>query len=222
MADDLHNNDLEILHHRIDEVPEHARYHAKKGFESLGTVTAAQFERFTAEYFGAVEKGELLESDKVAATLELDQRFLPDALFATSLTMGALADLSATAEDLLNIGEGKIFESRDAPVVRSLADQVIARRDSIQSGMRRSSIAASVITSFQSIVFEVDLRIRFDEENAVKDGAPVAIVSIRTDAEDDFIFQMDVDDVRRVIKRLEDVEKKLKIGGALVAELSKA
>lgn len=62
---------------------------------------------------------------------------------------------------------------------------------------------------------------RFGDDDELVDGAPVAIIALRTDTEDDFIFQMDADDLRRTIKRLEDTERKLRSGGKIIDRLIK-
>ena len=103
------NTDVEILVHRFDELPEHVRYHAKRGFGTLRSVSEEAFAQFKAAYLDAVANGEVLDAETVDKILQVDERISSDAVLATSISMGAVADLSVGTEDFVEAGRCKIF-----------------------------------------------------------------------------------------------------------------
>jgi hypothetical protein len=221
MANEPPKTDREILSHRIDEVPEHVRYHARNGFKILSSVPNDQFERFGRDYFDAVERGAVLESDIISATLEIDRKYVSDVTLATALAMGALADLTASSADFVEAGKNKIFDPNDEAIVLALGNEIVRRRTSLKGAFERSQISSSILPAFAGIFIEIDLRIRFSDKEDLIGGAPVAIVGLKTDTDDDLIFQMDADDLRRTIKRLEEAERRLRAGTSMIEQLIK-
>ena len=215
------NKDHEFLDHRIGQLPDHVRYHAKNGFKILGAITNRQLDDFLRAYFSAAEAGGVLDSETVDRILELDERHSSDAVLAISLAMGAVTDLSVSPDDFLDVGRDKVFDSADQKIVKRLLIELIERRAALRETLERSSIAEAILPSYQTSTVEIDLRLRFDDEENVTGGAAVAIIGIKTDIEDSFYFQLGPDELRRFIKRLEEGEGKLRASGKLLSGLLK-
>jgi hypothetical protein len=201
--------DREVLKHRLEQLPDHIRYHAKNGFSNLRDITAEQYEKFLAAYFAAAEGAGSLESEALAGVLGLDERQASDVVLACSLTAGAVTDLQVTADDFLDAARERVFEPAHEDAVRTLVGSLIGRRSALREAIERSSVANAILPTFQSSAVEIDLRLRFGDDGAVSGGTLVAIVGIRTDIEDDFYFQLSPEELRRLTKRLNEAVGRL-------------
>jgi hypothetical protein len=126
--------------------------------------------------------------------------------------------LSVSVDEFLETGRGKVFDVADEAIVSKLANAVVDKRTSLREAIERSSLANAILPTYQSSALEIDLRLRFDDQEKVVGGAPVAILGLRTDIEDDFYCQMSLADVRRLLKRLEEAEARLRAGARMLSE----
>jgi hypothetical protein len=209
MSDASDATDLEILRHRVQELPDHITYHSKRGFSILHDVDKDVFHNFLEVYLQSIERGELVDGALAQDKLKIDKRLVSDAVLATSLATSAVADLQISADSFIDLATGKIFAPEHSEIARYVVSEALGRREGLKAAIQRSSLTNAVLPAFQALSAEIDLRVRFNDDMSILDSAPVAILGLRKDVGEDTFFQMDRDDVNRIVKQMTDLLSKL-------------
>jgi hypothetical protein len=69
--------------------------------------------------------------------------------------------------------------------------------------MDASSLANAVLPSFRGLWVEVDLRLKFSDDGALKDSVPIAVLYVDTDTQDPLSFQASRYDLGLMIEKLQ-------------------
>lgn len=219
------SNDLQLaretLKHRLRDLPDKIRPHVKMGFHLLAKATPDQRNQFLGYLLDITEKGENLDRDLAVKIVGLDSHTINDVLSTIAMVISATVDSDVSTNDFIEFGRGAVFEEVDQEVARQVVDFVISRRAPLEAGMKDSALANSVLPSFQGIWIEVDLRLRFENDNqSVSSGVAIAVCNLKTDSTDDVWFQMSASDVDDLIDKLKKVSSQLKAAETVATRMA--
>lgn len=212
----------ETLKHRLEALPEKMRPHIRMGFHLLSRATPEQRSKFLEYILDITENGENLDRDQAIKLTGLDSHTISDVLSTVAMVIGTTVDTDIDADDFVTFGKEVVFDQVDSDAAYELAEYVINRRAALNLGMKNSALSNSILPSFVSLAVEVDMRIRFDDDSDVPSGGvALAVCNLRTDCTDDIWFQLDLNDVKELIHKLEILEKQLKVADSLSANMLK-
>lgn len=200
----------ETLKHRLEGLSDKIKAHIIMGFHLLSRSDQQNRSNLLQHLLDTTERGDNLDRDRVIEITGLDNHTVSDVLSAIAMVIGMTVDTSISEEDFILFGNNIVFNDEDKDIAREVVSSVISRRSALNDGMKRSDLANSVLPSFQSLIAEVDLRIRFEGDEDTPTGAvAVAVCNLKTDCTDDIWFQIDIKGVKELIKQFEIIAKQL-------------
>jgi len=196
----------------IADLPESVLARIRRGFEISSRLSESERRSAVLKFLDSFERsGENLESDwldKIATITPNDANAL---LTALSVAVGILSQTDDGAEDFLLAGRGKLFDEATAPPTREIATLITGERPRLTQTIARRTLSAETLPALDRFDVSVDFRFRFDKDDTIVTGVPVAIVHIDTDAPPELFLQMSRGDVEMVIDKLNTVLRQMAV-----------
>lgn len=210
--------DQETLKHRLAEMPASARPHIRMGYHLLSRLPQKQLEDLRDYVLTSMQTSREIDSVKGEQLSGLNEHTIHDALTALMFTIASVVDLDVSTDDFLRSLPNEILSQEDAAVAQFILSGLDTKKNELKSAFDKSAIANAILPSFKNISFESELRVRFDRENNLSHVVPIGIFYLSTDCDDDIYFQADIDDVERLLKKLQDIKVKLEILSSVKVE----
>lgn len=218
MPGEITSIDVQTLRHRIDEVPSSILPHIRMGFKLLSQGDISKRDALITSLLDAFEANQNFDSRAAAATLGVPENAIGDVLAAISLSVGAVLDLDVDSESYIDSGKGKLFDAEYSSTATDLITRILNRKPKLKDAADRGSLANAVLPSFGSLSYQIDVRLRFDDNNLIIKSVPVAVLSIGTDCDETLYFQATVDDVTKMIDRLTTALSRLTAANGITLE----
>lgn len=181
--------DVRTLRHRINGLPDDLVDHLKMGFDLLSQTSPDRRKTLMSAFLSTYADGTNVERREGARILDVPENVAGDALAAVSFMIGVLSDLEVSADDFVNAATDKVLDDHES-LVKELASAIIAERDELKTSSEQRELANSVLPSFRGFDYEIDLRIKFTEDNKVSSRVPVLVGWVKTDVADDLWLQV--------------------------------
>lgn len=201
--------DRERLLERLDRLPEDLQPRLRMGFRKLSALDANKRTQLANEVLLRMGEGYSPHLGEIAIAMGVDRTEVGDAIVAATLLFGLLFDLNMATKEFLDITESKLFSESDRVVVSELVGFANQNKTVLKNSVTEGAIARSVLPSFSRFEVELDVRIKFDGDKFER-SVPVAVAFIDTDSENQRLwFQLQRSDMRRIISRLQEVERQM-------------
>jgi hypothetical protein len=210
------------LRSRIDELPQGFLVRVRAGFRDLtGVERARRSEALTALVDKFAKRATVSNTD-LGRRLGVAPPTAAGIIAAVSFVFGAVVDLDVTPGDFVSLGRGKVFEEGADEAADELAQIVVGSRARLKDQLEESTLAGAVLPSLSSFGIEVDLRLKFSETDELVRTAPVAVMHVDTDGENQEMWlQLNRADVAALIVQLEIVRKRMDIAADLLKQAPK-
>lgn len=195
----------EQLARRVAGYPGEAFGFFKGGFAAAAALQESTRRQVLAEVIDNIRRGvRRLQGSALASVTGLSDRDSEQLASAYSLVIGLLADSSATPDEFVDAGKGKLFKDEHVEVAREVAAAICGARGEISSSIEKTQLAGQVLPSLSEFEATVDIRLKI-VDGQVKLSVPVAVVHIDTDAGGQEIWiQLTRGDIDEVIKKLSE------------------
>jgi hypothetical protein len=148
--------------------------------------------------------GRQVRGSLLAPVTNLSERESEQLASAYSLVIGLLVDSSATPEEFIEAGRGRLFTEQYEGIAKSIATAICAIRDEIKPILERAQLAGQVLPSLTGFDVALDVRVRV-LDRTVANYVPIVVVHIGTDAtSDDLWLQLSRSDIDDLITKLSD------------------
>ena len=145
-----------------------------------------------------------IEAEKAQAISELNRQTVGDALTAATFAIAATLDLDVSQQDFVEFAPNDVLSREDTESAKDILAGLADRRDEVKQALETASLARTVLPSFRQLSIQIDLRLKFSDDGTIEKSVPVSICSLDTDVQgDDVFFQAELDDIERMIEKLE-------------------
>jgi hypothetical protein len=197
----------------VADFPDRVKAASRRGFSLASKLPESDRERLIREFVTQLQDGGVgIPIAPIARALGMPNSQAAELVTAMSLVSGLLGSEGYSAEDVLTGGESQLFDTSNATVARAIVVSILQHAGkSFQSDFERRTLATENLPSLTSFDVTVDLRLKIENEE-VKDGVPVAIVHIDTDAANrELWLQLTRGDVKTLIDTLTDAQKRMEV-----------
>jgi hypothetical protein len=194
---------VEELARRISDYPERSLPFFRGAFSIASTLADDVREKVLAELIESLRSGRrIFDGNQFIAATGLGERDAEQLASALSLVIGLISESSATPDEFVVAGRGRLFDAADEPVAKSIAISICDRRTEISEVVERAQLVASVLPSLAAFDIAVDLRLRF-VDGTLRSSVPACVVRISTDTNSQEIWlQMSRGDLQDLIAKL--------------------
>ena len=195
---------LKSLRHRLDEIPEDIIGHLRMGFELLSDVGAPVRTAMMQAFLAKMADGSVPSLKEGSATSGLPESVVGDAMAAISFAFSLLTDLSVTSDDFVELGTDRLFSVGHTAAAREVAQTALKDKDAIQASADVSKVANAILPSFRNFDYQLDVRVKFSDDNEVIKQVPVLIGYISTDVEEYLCLQFTEASARKLKNKLDE------------------
>lgn len=213
MTDEGLTLDQESLRHRLNELPADVRPHVKRGFRLLTRIGSNRRARLRDYIVTSMASSQDIETKRAEEISELNAHTVGDVLTASTFAIAATLDLDVSQEDFVRFAPRDILLEEDVQSVHDILTGIGNHREQLKRALEISSLANSVLPTIRGLSLQIDLRVQFDGDSSlIGNTVPLAICCLLTDVdEDDLYFQADIEDVEKMIKKLEEAQSRMKL-----------
>jgi hypothetical protein len=195
----------------IAELPERLLPRIRGGFDILAGMSESERRSVVLKFLDSLERSSELEADWLDSVLTIGASDASALLTSVSVAVGILSQSSDGPADFLAAGRAELFSDGAAPAALDIASLITQQRTRIKQALTRRTLSAETLPSLESFDVSVDFRFRFDKENKIESGVPVAIVHIDTDVHPELYLQMSHSDIEMVIEKLNTTLKQMSV-----------
>lgn len=207
------------LSKEIAELPDRAKSAVRRGFEVAAALPEADRDRISEMVIQALlNESERVDEENIADAIGIGRVDAARLATAYMLTIGLLTQRAVSSEEFVTATRNALFGPSEEGVVLQFVQSVVSNRLALETSRARARLASAVLPSLEHLSVAVDLRIEFDDDQ-IKTVAPVAIVRIDTDLEDQtLIIQLSKFDVGLIIDQLTKIQKQMSLAESAVTD----
>lgn len=198
----------ESLSQAFSQIPEDVRAIFRQGFSVIANLRDDKRDLLIAYAVDALDQGITSATDELRSRMELSGPEVDAALGSMLLLTSSVSHPAGRIGDDVKTGllKAQLVDVEDQPKLETTISVLKSRGAELASRMARSGLADRVFPAYRGIQTAVDLRV---QGGKVRLAVPVAMIRIGTDEEKEFQFQINLGNLRRLIKRLQDLQRRM-------------
>jgi len=210
----------EELKRRVDEFPDEALSYFNSNFTAIASLADEARNAALKMLLDALKRGQhRVDGSALRSISELSQRDAEKVASTYLLVVGLLTDSAATPEDFALVARGKLFREENERAALSLAQSICSQRDEISRAVQRAQLGGAVLPSLRKFEIATDVRLKISD-GAVKNGVPVIVAHIDTDADRQELWvQLSQRDVEEIIRKMNECLKDMAIAESVIPPL---
>jgi hypothetical protein len=183
--------------------PSNALPYFSRTFATAGQLSEQDRKKVVEALLDAMQRGKhQFNGDALRSLTDLSSQEAEEIATVYSVAIGLLSDTTATPDDFVAEGRGKLFTSEHDATALSIAQAICNNREQISKAIQRARLGGAVLPSLRKFEVATDFRVQV-VKNELKMGVPLVVVHIDTDADGQEVWlqlsRLDVDDI---IKKL--------------------
>jgi hypothetical protein len=193
----------------ISELPEGLLPRIRSGFDILSKMSESDRRSVVRKFLDSFERITDLDGNWLNAVVSVERGDASTLLTALSVAVAILSQASNGLEEFLTAGRDKLFGESAMAAAREVATIIAQDRPRLTQTITLRTLSAETLPALEGFDVSVDFRFKFDKDNEIETGVPVAIVHIDTDARPELFLQMSRSDVEMMIEKLNIVLKQM-------------
>lgn len=192
----------------------------RKGIAVATKLSSEKSEQVLASFIEVIRKGSTsINLRPLGTSANLSQEETTDLFIAFFGLLEILSKVNASIDEFVAASRDQLFDSKDEAGARILAKAISESGQELRTIVDRGAIAAETLPSLTSFDVSVDLRMAF-ENDKIREGVPVAIVHIGTDAQPELWIQLSRGDLEFLLEKLHEVAKQMDLADSAFRSLA--